>query len=32
MTGPLRHAAYRRIWLAALVSNLGAWMQEAAGA
>ena len=32
MTGPLRHAAYRRIWLAALVSNLGAWMHEAAGA
>jgi len=32
MTGPLRHDAYRRIWLAALVSNLGAWMHEAAGA
>ena len=32
MPGPLRHAAYRRIWLAALVSNLGAWMHEAAGA
>jgi MFS family permease len=32
MTGPLRHAPYRRIWLAALVSNLGAWMHEAAGA
>jgi MFS family permease len=32
MTGPLRHAPYRRIWVAALVSNLGTWMHEAAGA
>src|SRR5262245_43692403 len=32
MTGPLRHAAYRRVWLAALVSNVGTWMHEAAGA
>jgi MFS family permease len=29
---PLRHPAYRRIWLASLVSNLGTWMHEAAGA
>jgi len=29
---PLRHSAYRRIWLASLVSNLGTWMHEAAGA
>jgi len=29
---PLRRPAYRRLWLASLVSNLGTWMHEAAGA
>ena len=29
---PLRHPVYRGLWLAALVSNLGTWMHEAAGA
>ncbi|WP_306393612.1 MFS transporter [Telluria beijingensis] len=27
LTQPLRHARYRRIWLANLVSNLGTWIQ-----
>jgi len=30
--GPLRQPIYRSLWLAALVSNLGTWMHEAAGA
>jgi MFS family permease len=30
--GPLRQPLYRALWLAALVSNLGTWMHEAAGA
>lgn len=30
--GPLRQPLYRSLWLAALVSNLGTWMHEAAGA
>lgn len=29
---PLRHARYRRIWLANLVSNLGTWIQTFASA
>ncbi len=29
---PLRHAVYRGVWMASLVSNLGTWMHEAAGA
>jgi MFS family permease len=29
---PLRQPIYRALWLAALVSNLGTWMHEAAGA
>ena len=29
---PLRLRLYRRLWLASLVSNLGTWMHEAAGA
>lgn len=29
---PLRHAAFRAVWIAALASNVGTWMQEAAGA
>ncbi len=29
---PLRQPLYRSLWLAALVSNLGTWMHEAAGA
>ena len=29
---PLRLPQYRRLWLASLVSNLGTWMHEAAGA
>ena len=29
---PLRLPVYRRLWLASLVSNLGTWMHEAAGA
>ena len=29
---PLRDPTYRRLWLASLVSNLGTWMHEAAGA
>jgi MFS family permease len=29
---PLRHAAFRAVWLAALASNIGTWMQEATGA
>jgi MFS family permease len=29
---PLRLPLYRRLWLASLVSNLGTWMHEAAGA
>jgi MFS family permease len=29
---PLRLRLYRRLWLASLVSNLGTWMHQAAGA
>ncbi|MCW5890706.1 MAG: MFS transporter [bacterium] len=29
---PLRHRAFRAVWIAALASNVGTWMQEAAGA
>jgi MFS family permease len=29
---PLRLPVYRRLWLASVVSNLGTWMHEAAGA
>jgi MFS family permease len=29
---PLRHPVYRGLWVAALVSNVGTWMHEAAGA
>src|SRR5262245_31714927 len=29
---PLRHPVYRSLWLAALVSNVGTWMHQAAGA
>jgi len=32
LTQPLRHARYRRIWLANLVSNLGTWTQTFAAA
>lgn len=32
LTQPLRHARYRRIWLANLVSNLGTWIQTFASA
>lgn len=32
LTRPLRHARYRRIWLANLVSNLGTWIQTFASA
>ncbi|QYG02390.1 MFS transporter [Massilia sp. NP310] len=32
LTQPLRHARYRRIWLANLVSNLGTWVQTFAAA
>jgi MFS family permease len=29
---PLRHRVFRALWLAALVSNIGTWMQNVAGA
>jgi MFS family permease len=29
---PLRHAAFRSIWIASLVSNLGTWMQNVGAA
>ncbi len=29
---PLRHALFRALWIAVLASNVGTWMQEAAGA
>ncbi|WP_202943501.1 MFS transporter [Geobacter metallireducens] len=29
--GPLRHAVFRCLWIASLVSNLGTWMQNVAG-
>jgi MFS family permease len=32
LTQPLRHARYRRIWLANMVSNLGTWIQAFASA
>lgn len=32
LTQPLRHARYRRIWLANMVSNLGTWIQAFAAA
>lgn len=32
LTQPLRHARYRRLWLANLVSNLGTWTQTFASA
>lgn len=32
LTQPLRHARYRRLWLANLVSNLGTWIQTFAAA
>lgn len=32
LTQPLRHARYRRIWLANMVSNLGTWTQTFAAA
>jgi predicted MFS family arabinose efflux permease len=32
LTQPLRHARYRRLWCANLVSNLGTWMQTFASA
>ena len=28
---PLRHAVFRTLWIAALVSNVGSWMQNVAG-
>jgi MFS family permease len=28
---PLRHAVFRSLWIAALVSNVGSWMQNVAG-
>src|SRR6266852_3285400 len=30
--GPLRHGVFRALWLAALVSNVGTWMQNVAAA
>jgi MFS family permease/quinol monooxygenase YgiN len=30
--GPLRHRVFRDLWLAALVSNIGTWMQNVAAA
>ena len=32
VTRPLRHARYRRLWLANMVSNLGTWIQTFASA
>ncbi len=32
LTQPLRHARYRRLWLANMVSNLGTWIQAFASA
>ena len=32
LTKPLRHARYRQLWLANLVSNLGTWTQTFASA
>ena len=31
-SSPLRQPAFRNLWLAALVSNVGGWMQDTAGA
>src|SRR5882724_7017170 len=30
--GPLRHRVFRGLWLAALISNIGTWMQNVAAA
>src|SRR3954465_1957123 len=32
LTQPLRHARYRRLWTANLISNLGTWIQTFASA
>src|SRR3954469_6479791 len=29
---PLRHSVFRALWIAALVSNIGTWMQSVSGA